>query len=90
MAKNIFFYVKRLTRLLWMIVKGLTDYLVPLAFVYLVATSLRGDGEMRDSGNEFDLVAHDDSPVARGGYSLYWPIRGGSTRKGYLFQVSGI
>ena len=24
-----------------------------------------------------------------GGYSLQWPIRGDSTRKGYLFQVSG-
>ena len=56
MAKNIFFYVKLLTRLLWMIVKGLTDYLMPLAFVYLVATSLRGDGEMRDSGNEWRMM----------------------------------
>ena len=25
-----------------------------------------------------------------GGYSLQWPIRGGSARKGYLFQASGI
>ncbi len=25
-----------------------------------------------------------------GGYSIYWPIRGGSPRKGYLFQASGI
>ena len=25
-----------------------------------------------------------------GGNSLWWPIRGGSARKGYLFQVSGI
>ena len=25
-----------------------------------------------------------------GGYSLQWPIRRGSTRKGYLFQASGI
>ena len=23
-------------------------------------------------------------------YSLYWPIRGGSAQKGYLFQASGI
>ena len=28
--------------------------------------------------------------VPRGTYSLYWPIRGGSARKGYLFQASGI
>ena len=27
---------------------------------------------------------------ALGGYSLEWPIRGGSARKGYLFQASGI
>ena len=27
---------------------------------------------------------------SRRGYSLYWPIRGGSVRKGYLFQASGI
>ena len=26
----------------------------------------------------------------RGGYSLWWPIRTGSARKGYLFQASGI
>ena len=25
-----------------------------------------------------------------GGYSLKWPIRGGSAQKGYLFQASGI
>ena len=25
-----------------------------------------------------------------GGYSLSWPIQGGSARKGYLFQASGI
>ena len=25
-----------------------------------------------------------------GGYSLWWPVRGGSVRKGYLFQASGI
>ena len=25
-----------------------------------------------------------------GGYSLWWPIRGGSLRKGYLSQASGI
>ena len=25
-----------------------------------------------------------------GGYSLYWPIRGGSTRKEYLFHASGL
>ena len=26
----------------------------------------------------------------RGGYSQWWPIRGGSTRKGYLFQASAV
>ena len=26
----------------------------------------------------------------RGGYYLCWPVRGGSARKGYLFQASGI
>ena len=32
------------------------------------------------------------SQVSGGGgeYSLWWPVRGGSARKGYLFQVSGI
>ena len=29
-------------------------------------------------------------PERGGGYSLWWPIRGGSARKGYLFQASGI
>ena len=29
-------------------------------------------------------------PGGGGGYSLQWPIRGVSTRKGYLFEASGI
>ena len=28
--------------------------------------------------------------IRGGGESLWWPIRGGSTQKGYLFQASGI
>ena len=29
-------------------------------------------------------------PGGFGGYSLHWPIRGGSARKVYLFQASGL
>ena len=39
----------------------------------------------------FSLVMHGIRDVIRGEeYSLWWPIRGGSARKGYLFQASGI
>ena len=33
---------------------------------------------------------NEQSPARGRGYSLYWPIRGGSAREGYHFQASSI
>jgi len=36
------------------------------------------------------LLINKTGTPGSGGYSLQWPIRGGSAQKGYLFLASGI
>ena len=44
------------------------------------------------ASNSLKLLHQQSLVKIQGGgwYSLQWPIQGGSTRKGYLFQASGI
>ena len=48
--------------------------------------SKQPDNDLHQEANQRRQEKH----PGRGGYSLYWPIRRGSARKGYLFQASGI
>ena len=39
-------------------------------------------------GHNYHSLSIDATIPGGGGCSLYWPIRGGSARKGYFFQAS--
>ena len=66
-----------------------------LARIVIITKTLKhwvSPTSFRDSKTVFHRKKKRTVECSRGGgrYSLYWPTRGGSARKGYLFQASGI